>query len=298
MPIFISYSHTDKEFVDELALSLVHNHVNVWVDRWEINVGDSILNKVQEAIQSSSALLVILSKASVQSEWCKKELSAGLIRELEEKRVIILPVLIEDCEIPIFLKDKYYADFRTDFDNGTRLILNAIARITNLNQGRIDTPKAIVDWGHDWGYIENNFVMHFVIVETLTTQPFTILIQVGLKCDDLLTKRYKLYEEINLDWIGRLVLLESIPSLAKTKDIRVLLKSEKPESINLRLEDKKLGSISFLEIKCRRLGEDPGNDQLVDIGATLLKIHEIIKASSRQPTKDELLKMSKIMSSS
>ena len=89
MPIFISYSHKNKEFVDKLAMQLVARNVNIWLDRWELNIGDSLIDKVQEAVDGSSALLVILSKASTESEWCKKELSSGLLRELEEKRVVV-----------------------------------------------------------------------------------------------------------------------------------------------------------------------------------------------------------------
>ena len=66
---------------------------------------------MQQAIQDSSALLVVLSKASVASEWCRKELNAGLMRELDEKRVVVLPLLVDDCEIPLFLREKMYADF-------------------------------------------------------------------------------------------------------------------------------------------------------------------------------------------
>ena len=33
MPIFISYSHADSDFVDRLATQLVSHAVNVWVDR-------------------------------------------------------------------------------------------------------------------------------------------------------------------------------------------------------------------------------------------------------------------------
>jgi TIR domain len=69
---------------------------------------------------------VVLSKASTESEWCKKELSAGLLRELEERRVVVLPILIEDCEIPIFLRGKLYADFRTNFDAGIGTILEQL----------------------------------------------------------------------------------------------------------------------------------------------------------------------------
>jgi allophanate hydrolase subunit 1 len=138
MPIFVSYSRTDKVFATRLARQLVKHKANIWIDQWELRVGDSLIDRVQEAIQGASALLVILSKASVESEWCKKELSSGLIRELEEKRVVILPVLMEDCKIPIFLKDKLYADFRKSFDEGLQAILDAVARVTSDSLARVD----------------------------------------------------------------------------------------------------------------------------------------------------------------
>ncbi len=51
-------------------------------DRWELNVGDSLIERIQSALTSAGAILVILSANSVASEWCKKELNVGLIREL------------------------------------------------------------------------------------------------------------------------------------------------------------------------------------------------------------------------
>ena len=73
MPVFISYSHENKEFVDQLAMQLVQQNVHIWLDRWELSLGDSLIDKVQDAADGASALLVILSNASVDSEWCKKE---------------------------------------------------------------------------------------------------------------------------------------------------------------------------------------------------------------------------------
>jgi len=93
MPIFISYSHENKAFVNKLAHQLVVRNVNIWLDRWELSIGDSLLAKIQEAVDGASALLVILSKASVASEWCKNEINAGLLRELEEKKVLLMPVI-------------------------------------------------------------------------------------------------------------------------------------------------------------------------------------------------------------
>lgn len=114
MPIFISYSHEDKVFVDMLARNLVFARHNVWIDRWELGVGDSLTNKIQDVLTSSNAILVVLSKSSVDSAWCKRELTAGLVRELEERRTIVMPCVIDDCVIPLFLRDKLYANFRKD----------------------------------------------------------------------------------------------------------------------------------------------------------------------------------------
>ena len=77
MPIFISHSHQDKDFVDVLAVQLIQYKEHVWVDRWELQVGDSLIEKIQSAIKTASALIIVLSKASVASAWCKKRIECG-----------------------------------------------------------------------------------------------------------------------------------------------------------------------------------------------------------------------------
>lgn len=141
MSIVISYAHEDSAFVDVLAANLFKNRVPVWVDRWELKVGDSILRKIESAIQEADALLVVLSKAAVESEWCKKELTAGLVRELEAKSVFVLPVVVDDCDIPLFLKDKLYADFRKDKDKALHDVLEATAKFTSDTLYRGTTPR-------------------------------------------------------------------------------------------------------------------------------------------------------------
>ena len=58
---------------------------------------------------------------------------------------------IRDRYIPLFLRDKLYADFRTNFDAGLRAVLEAIARVTSESQVRVDEPGWHVDWAVDWG---------------------------------------------------------------------------------------------------------------------------------------------------
>ena len=116
MPIFISYSRKDSSFVEVLAANLVRNRHNVWLDKWELNVGDSLIEKIQSALTEFERVILVLSKNSIDSVWCRRELNAILTRELDEKKSILLPCVIDDCEIPIFVREKLYADFRKDKD--------------------------------------------------------------------------------------------------------------------------------------------------------------------------------------
>lgn len=116
--VFLSHSSADKAFVDRLASDLERINVSVWYAKWEIRVGDSLIEKIQQGIESNDYLAIILSPHSTKSEWVKKEVNAGLMRELDEKKVFLLPLLIADCKIPTFLKEKKYADFRNSYEEG------------------------------------------------------------------------------------------------------------------------------------------------------------------------------------
>lgn len=123
MTVFISYNHKDSEFADRLTLELIRHNIKVWKDSMRIGIGDSLIQKIQEGLEVASYFCVILSHNSIQSEWVKREMTAGLLREIEERRVRILPIVIDDCRIPLLLRDKLYADFREDFDTGFKKLL-------------------------------------------------------------------------------------------------------------------------------------------------------------------------------
>ena len=280
---------------NKLAAHLVKHNANVWVDTWELNVGDSILNRVQDAIEESSALLVILSKSSVESEWCKKELSAGLMRELDEKRVVVLPVLVEDCEIPVFLREKMYADLRNDFESGLHKVLDAIAKVTNSDQGRLEQDEGIVDWSEDWGYNEDLFHLRFTIVNSPNTLPMTFLTQIYVFCNEVATNRYKQYESAGLDWIGRSVIAEALFDFGAKDDFRVILDNQFPQEVKATIADPKTGSAYDVICESRKMGQDNGKDQLINISDYLKQIREYIRAVSRKPTSEEVMKIHEIM---
>lgn len=141
--IFLSHNSKDKQFVLKLAKSLKDEGLTPWYDEWELKVGDSLHSKISEGISESGWLAVILSKNSVKSDWVTHELNAALAIELKAKEVFVLPILIEDCELPIFLADKVFADFRTNFEKGMRDLLKTINPQTLIQERIFSSLKHI-----------------------------------------------------------------------------------------------------------------------------------------------------------
>ena len=265
MPIFISYSHEDKNFVDKFATQLVQNNIIVWMDRWELNIGDSIIDKVQDAVEGASALLVILSKNSVNSPWCKRELSAGLLRELEEKRVVVMPVLIEDCDIPLFARGKLYADFRKDFDDGLKTVLDGVAKVTNPNLNRAIKQEYHTDWSIDWGDINGNIALILTFVEQAKDQPFTVLTQIEVMSSYFANRKYIQTSSKHGEAVAHLEIMAYLNEFLQKNSVKILLSSEREVTklveVNNSMEDYEY----ILKIRSRRLGEDTGKNILVNI---------------------------------
>ncbi len=265
MPVFISYSHQDKEFVDQLAMQLVRENVHVWVDRWELSVGDSLIDKVQQAVEGASALLVVLSPESVQSEWCKRELSAGLLRELEEKRVVVMPVLLRDCEIPIFARGKFYADFRTNFDDGLKAVINGIAKVTNASLSRLQEELYHVDWSINSRFNDEGYVaVKATFIHVPKAEPYTCLTEVVIIADHDASQEFKNIAAADNVETARLRVWEHFSaSIEEIGELRALLEDAEEKRFEVPLAFGAGVMVGF--ISSRRLGEDTGKDVLMNV---------------------------------
>ncbi|UOD32165.1 toll/interleukin-1 receptor domain-containing protein [Massilia violaceinigra] len=126
--IFLSHSHADKEFARKLGSDLRRFGFGVWIDEAEINIGDSLIAKIREGLDQVDYVAAILSKASIASQWVTRELDIASNREIQEERVLVLPLVLEIVELPGFLKGKFYGDFtdRENYDTSLGLLLRAL----------------------------------------------------------------------------------------------------------------------------------------------------------------------------
>lgn len=275
MPLFISYSHADADFVESLAKQLVRHKQYVWLDKWELNVGDSLIQRIQGALHLTPGLIVVLSKASVDSEWCKKELESGLIRELEEKRVVVFPVVKDDCQLPLFLRGKVYADFRSDFDDGFRALLEGIAKVSNPSQGRLERPDFHTDWAIDWGTTDGIGWMRMVLLDHSPQFPYSCYTEVRFAFDRATSNWFRAQLKADQGEYARLQILGVLAKcLAEVGDLRILLPDQFPKHKSLECADESSPIRFMVEVEARRLGEDTGRDILFDVGSQLTKIYE------------------------
>lgn len=283
MPIFISYSHQDREFVDKLAKQLVAARHNVWMDRWELSLGDSLTQKIESALTGAGAILVIVSKNSIASDWFKRELSAGLVRELEEKKTLVMPCVIDDCDVPLFLRDKLYADFRRDPDGAFQLVDRSLARISNPLQDRIEDLKFHTDWAVTWETTEEGRRhIKWTFIEHGHEWPYVILTLLHILCDEVGSAAFKAAaaRDARDNFIGQ-VLGEVLTSI-KGEQLNIKITDPKEHVIVWKVDTKGLGELGVI-VSCQRLGIDNGMDTLVHVDPKLKSAHDQMMGKLLKP---------------
>jgi len=103
--VFLSHASEDKErFVLGFATKLRDSGVDVWLDKWEMLPGDSLVEKIfEEGLKKAQAVIIILSLNSVNKPWVKEELNISVVNKIS-KGTKIIPVVIDHCEVPESLK--------------------------------------------------------------------------------------------------------------------------------------------------------------------------------------------------
>jgi hypothetical protein len=96
---FISCSSTDQKFADRLYADLQAKGVRCWFAPHDIQPGKKIHEQIDEAIKVYDKLLLILSDASMNSEWVATEISRARRRERKENRRMLFPISLAPFEL-------------------------------------------------------------------------------------------------------------------------------------------------------------------------------------------------------
>ena len=111
-----------------IAENLRENGVDAWLDRWEIKPGDSLVQRIfDEGIKTAQVFIIVLSSNAVISPWVREELDSGMVAKIQ-KSTRLIPVLIDDCDVPHALKNVMWVKIKNLDDYKTELseILSSI----------------------------------------------------------------------------------------------------------------------------------------------------------------------------
>ncbi len=126
--VFLSHSTMDKDVVISVALDLNEKGITTWLDAFDILPGESIISKINQGLENCEFILLFLSRNSVKSNWVMKEWETVLWDEIDSNKIKIIPIKLEDCEIPKILQTKKYIDFSRDYNSGINQLIDTIIK--------------------------------------------------------------------------------------------------------------------------------------------------------------------------
>lgn len=105
--LFISYCRRDWEtHVRPLVDHLREHDLTVWIDQDLIQGGQDWLDEINAALQSCAVMVLCVSAASLDSQFCKME-----YRYFIEEKKHLIPVMLEDTPLPAGLRGIQYLNY-------------------------------------------------------------------------------------------------------------------------------------------------------------------------------------------
>ena len=107
-PVFLSYSHNDHQFVDQLQQAFYDAGINVWRDIHDAPAGP--LEEIVDDAMKNRLVVFVLSSASTDSDWVEHETRRARAIAKEQDRHVLSPIAIDDswktCKWPERLRSQ------------------------------------------------------------------------------------------------------------------------------------------------------------------------------------------------
>lgn len=117
---FLSHAHADQVRTDAIHCWLTDcAGLEIWYDKNEFSPSHTIPGALMGAVEQCRAMLVTLSKRSVESGWVREEIAAAITQRTMDPDFRIIPLLLEDCDIPRELRTTRWIDLRSDLTAST-----------------------------------------------------------------------------------------------------------------------------------------------------------------------------------
>ncbi len=147
--VFISYSHEDRDRIDPIVqLVRAMKKDSVFQDFISIRPGEKWANEIMDALEHCQTVLVFWCEHSAASDWVRQEYEAGIAANKE-----VIPILLDDTEVPDPLRVFQWLDFRRDKPHGGLLnFVPGVFRPSNRHFSPKDEYGEYRDWDSEEFY--------------------------------------------------------------------------------------------------------------------------------------------------
>ena len=121
--VFLSHNTLDRDrFVDEFARNLqARRDISVWYSPWELLPGDQITERIfKDGLDQCDVFVVVLSNSPSMTSWVEHEIDTAIV-EWNAGNCRILPVVLDNAEVPIGLRSVQYQRIADVSDYGAEL---------------------------------------------------------------------------------------------------------------------------------------------------------------------------------
>ncbi len=111
--VFLVYAHLDKDAVHKLFTRMTRDKINVWLDSEKLQPGQDWQYEIRRALLESNFVLICLSKNfNKQQGYRHEEVKLALEKAslLRREEIFIIPVRLEECEMPEALRHLHRVD--------------------------------------------------------------------------------------------------------------------------------------------------------------------------------------------
>lgn len=132
LSVFLCHSSTDKKTVRNLYQRLNDDGYEPWLDEERLLPGQEWDLEIRRAVKQADVVLVCLSNHAVTKEgYVQKEIriALDLADEKPEGVIFLIPVRLDDCEVPSRLEAKQWVDIFTE--DGYRRLVRSLDRRAN-----------------------------------------------------------------------------------------------------------------------------------------------------------------------
>jgi hypothetical protein len=113
---FISYAREDEAEVEALVRTLkeVRPDARIFLDKLEIQPGESWQAELDEALESCRKVIAVYSPAYLQSKVCIEEFNMARLRHRESDDGVLVPIYLRtvDPKLPLYMRSLNYVDCR------------------------------------------------------------------------------------------------------------------------------------------------------------------------------------------